>query len=82
LSCGADVDARIRSVLAEVFGLDPESVGPETSSDTVEAWDSLQHLTVTLSLEEEFGIQFDDEETVSLVSFPLISAILHERLAG
>jgi acyl carrier protein len=75
-----DVDARIRSILAEVFGLNPADVGPDTSTDTVPAWDSLQHLTVVLSLEEEFDVHFDDEETVSLVSFPLIVAIVNERL--
>ena len=75
-----EADARIRSILAEVFGLNPADVGPDTSTDTVPAWDSLQHLTVVLSLEEEFDVHFDDEETVSLVTFPLIVAIVHERL--
>jgi acyl carrier protein len=75
-----DVEGRVRSVLVDVFGLDPNDVGPETSTDTVEAWDSLQHLTVVLALEEEFGIHFDDEETVSVVSFLLIAAIVREHL--
>ena len=74
--------ARVRQILADVLGLDPEEVGPDTSTDTVEAWDSLQHLTVVLALEEEFGIQFDDEETVTLVNFPLIVATLEERLGA
>lgn len=75
-----DIDGRIRSVLAEVFGLNPQDVGPDTSTDTVEGWDSLHHLTVVLSLEEEFDIQFDDQETLSLVNFPLITAIVRDRL--
>ena len=77
-----DVESKVRSVLADVFGLDAQDVGPETSTDTVEGWDSLHHLTVVLSLEEEFGIQFDDEETLSLVTFPLIIAIVRDRLAS
>jgi acyl carrier protein len=75
-----DVDARVRTVLADIFALSPDDVGPQTSTDTVEAWDSLQHLTVVLSLEEEFGIHFNDEETVSIVNFPLITAIVREHL--
>ena len=75
-----DVEARVRSVLAEVFGLKSEDVGPNTSTDTVEGWDSLHHLTVVLSLEEEFEIQFDDQETLSLVNFPLIIAVVREHL--
>ena len=75
-----DVESKVRSVLADVFGLNAQDVGPDTSTDTVEGWDSLHHLTVVLSLEEEFGIQFDDEETLSLVTFPLILAIVRDRL--
>ncbi len=77
---GNDVESRVRSVLAEVFGLNAQDVGPDTSTDTVEGWDSLHHLTVVLSLEEEFEIQFDDQETLSLVNFPLIIAVVRERL--
>ena len=77
---GDDVDRRVRSVLVEVFGLDPDTVGPDTSTDTVEAWDSLQHLTVVLSIEEEFGIHLDDEDTVAAVSYPLITTIVRDRL--
>src|SRR5436305_9889671 len=75
-----DVEQRVKSILADVFGLDPDAVGPDTSTDTVDEWDSLHHLTVVLSLEEDFGIQLDDEETVAVVTFPLIVAIVREHL--
>jgi acyl carrier protein len=81
-SAPPDVERRIRSVLADVFELDADQVGADTSMDTVEQWDSLQQLTLVLSLEEEFGVQFDDEETVALVSYPLIVAIVGDRLTG
>jgi len=32
------------------------------SVDTVEKWDSLQHLNLVLVLEEEFNISFSDQE--------------------
>ena len=69
-----EIEERARQVLAEVLGLDPLEVTAETSPDTVKAWDSLQHLTLVLSLEEEFEIQFDEDETLAVVSFPLIVA--------
>ncbi len=76
-----DVEDRVRGILVDVFGLSPDDVGPQTSADTVQAWDSLQHLTVVLSLEEEFNLQFDDEETLLVVSFPLIAAVVRDKLA-
>ena len=75
-----DVEARVQTVIAEIFDLAPAEVGPDTSTDTVEVWDSLLHLSLVLALEEEFSIHFDEEETVSLVSYPLITTIVAERL--
>lgn len=76
------IDQRLRMVIADVFGLDPQEVGPDTSIETVEAWDSLQHLTVVLALEEEFDIRLGDEETIAAVSFPAISEIVREHLSA
>jgi acyl carrier protein len=75
-----EIEELVRTILADVLGLDPSEVDDTTSPDTVKAWDSLQHLTIVLSLEEEFEIQFDEEETLAVVSFPLIVATVSERL--
>jgi acyl carrier protein len=75
-----EIEERVRGVLVDVFGLDPAEVGPDTSMDTVEAWDSLQQLSVVLALEEELEVGFTDEETMEMVSFPLIVATVREKL--
>jgi acyl carrier protein len=75
-----DVEEKVRTVLADVLGLDPSAVGPDTSPDTVEAWDSLQHLNLVLAIEEEFDFQVSDAEMTELVSYPLIIAIVNEKL--
>ena len=77
-----DLDLRIRTVLADVFGVDVSEIDENTSTDSVEAWDSLCHLTVVLALEEEFGLHFDDEATVALVSVPLINEIVSSSLSA
>ena len=76
----ADIEERVRSVLADVFGLDPSDVNEKTSPDTVDEWDSLQHLNLVLAIEEEFDLQFEETETTELVSFPLIVAITSEKI--
>jgi acyl carrier protein len=75
-----EIETRARAIVAEVFGLDPSEVRPDTSHDTVENWDSLQHLTLVLALEEEFDIQLEDEETGAIVTFPLITAVVRDHL--
>lgn len=68
----SDIEPRVRSVLAEVFGMQPDLIGADTSSETVEKWDSLAHVTLVLALEDEFAIHFDEEETLEILNFPLI----------
>ena len=78
----ADVEGRLRTVVADVLGLDASAVGADTSPDTVEAWDSLQHLNLVLAIEEEFDFQVSDAEMTEMVSFPLITAIVNEKLGS
>jgi acyl carrier protein len=75
-----EIDTRVRTILADVFGMELDQVDATTSTDTVEKWDSLHHLTLVLALEEEFDIQLDDEETVAIVTFPLITAVVRDHL--
>jgi acyl carrier protein len=77
-----DVGPRVTAVLCDIFDLQPDEVGAATSKDTVESWDSLQHLSLVIALEEEFGVHFGDDETVILVSYPAITAAVAARLDG
>jgi acyl carrier protein len=66
--------------VADVFEVTIESVRPESSPDTIESWDSLRHLNLVLTLEQEFGVQFTPEEIEQLLSVELIEALLDEKL--
>ena len=53
---------QVRAIAADIFAVPPEAITPDTSPQTVESWDSVQHLNLVLALEEKFGIQFEPEE--------------------
>jgi acyl carrier protein len=72
------LDSRLRRVFADVFGIDPDAVGPDASTSTIAAWDSVAHLNLVLALEGEFDVQFLAEEIAELVSFRAISDRLAE----
>jgi len=73
------LDTRLVEVLSMVLEIPTSEVNDETSIDTVEAWDSLRSMTLVVSLEEEFDVQFTDEETLEMVSYPLIKMTLEEK---
>ena len=53
-----------------------------SSPDTVDGWDSLQHLNLILALEEEFGISFSESQMIEMLSVGLIVEIVAESLAS
>ena len=70
---------RIAQVLALVFNLMPNEIPADFSIDNTDEWTSLTHLTIILSLEEEFNVEFTDQESIELVSFQLIYATLLKK---
>jgi acyl carrier protein len=68
------MEDRIRNVMAAVFEISPDQISDEASPHDIKAWDSIKHMNLVLALEEEFGIQFEDAEIPSLVSFEIIAA--------
>ncbi len=75
-------DDTLKTVLAAVLGIDAASISETTSMDTVESWDSIQHMNLVLAIEEEFGISIPDEDAANITSYALIRLVLAEQLAG
>jgi acyl carrier protein len=72
--------SRVQRILADIFQISGEQITPMSSPDTIENWDSLNHLNVVLALEQEFGVRFMPEEIEQLLSVEHIAALLDEKL--
>jgi acyl carrier protein len=75
------LDSAVQRIFADIFGVPLESIRPDSSPETIETWDSLQHLNLVLALEQEFQVQFDPEEIETLISPERVSAIVGEKLS-
>lgn len=69
-------EIKVKRVLANLFKITIEEINDETSIDSVENWDSLKHLKLVLALEDELEISFSEEETIEIISYPLIKETL------
>ncbi len=67
---------RLASLIARALKTDAASVTAASGPDTIPAWDSAGHLNLILELEKEFGVQFDDDEVVEMISGEAIAAAL------
>ncbi|MDF2802260.1 MAG: Acyl carrier protein [Anaerocolumna sp.] len=70
---------RLRNLMADIFGIDANTINEDTSIDTVDEWDSIKHLNLILAIESEFEITLDEQETVEILSYPLIKLTLKEH---
>ena len=52
------VEGRMQSIVADIFAIPKERITVDSSPDTIETWDSLQHLNLVLAVEQDFGVQF------------------------
>ena len=60
----------VREILGDLLGIDKAAVNERTSSQSVPGWDSLKHIEIVTSLEEEFDIVISIEDIESMMSFP------------
>ena len=76
-----DVHARLNGVFRAVFD-DPDlTVGPKTTAEDVEGWDSLTHINLIVAVEREFRVRFTTAEVNGMKNVgDLIAAI--ERRSG
>ena len=70
----------LKNVMATMLNVDPASIGPDTSMDTVPSWDSLRHMNLVLALEEEFKVTIPDEDAGNITSYQLIKLVLEQQL--
>jgi acyl carrier protein len=56
----------LRDVFREVFDDDGLAVTPNTGRGDIADWDSIAHVKLVLSLEEQFAIRFTEDEVSSV----------------
>jgi len=79
---GTTVLENVRHIAADVFGIDIEMITPQSSPDSIKNWDSLQHLSFVLALEQFFSLQFEPEDVEQMLSIEIIAMTIEEKLLG
>ena len=74
------MENRIKKVMSEVLDINIEEITDSTSPDLIESWDSLKHMNLIVALEEEFSIEFRDDDLENLLNFKLIKITIEELL--
>ena len=75
-----DVLARVQRAFGSAFDVEPGSVTIDTVPGDIRAWDSMGHVTLASSLEQEFGVTFDVDELMEMENVREIVRLLQTKL--
>lgn len=73
------MDEKVKQIMAVLFEINPDEITFESSSDTIENWDSLRHMNLVTALEEEFDIRLSDENIIEMLNYQLVLEVLKEN---
>ena len=73
------MEKKIKAVMSAVFDVDAESIDDNSSPDTIANWDSLRHMSLIVGLEEEFGVNFTEDDISTMLNYKLIALTIAEH---
>lgn len=76
------ISEQIRTVVSDIMGVPVSSINADSSPETIEAWDSVQHLSLVMSLEQAFAVQFQPEEIEKLRTVGAIESLVTAKRRG
>ena len=73
------MEEKVIAVLAETLCIPAGTIGSGTTMEGTSSWDSLRHIELVSQLEDAFGVRFEVEEILDMVSFDRIVAVLGRK---
>ena len=73
------IQERVRSVISDVLGVPASSLKPDSSPQTIESWDSVQHLSLVMALEQALGVQFAPEDIEKMKDVASVEALVASK---
>ena len=77
----ANIFEQVRRIAADLFEIPAAQIIAESSPETLENWDSVQHLNLVLGLEQQFNIQFEPEEMDRMKTIGAVVELVASKLS-
>ena len=75
------MEEKIKQIMSQVFNIDAQEITEDSTQDTIGNWDSLRHMSLVMALEEEFGLELDENQIIEMMSFKLIINVLNDGIS-
>ena len=74
-----ELEQKIKDVMKAVFEISVGEIDEESSIDNIDLWDSMGHIKLILSIEKDFGMQFNVDEVVEMTNYKRIREIIQDK---
>jgi len=74
------LEEKLTQIMSLVFEIPEDRIKEDSSPDDIENWDSIGAINLITAIEEEFDIEFDDEDLLEMLNFQLIKLKVEEKL--
>ena len=71
---------QVQAIASDVFGIPANKISQESSPESIENWDSMQHLNLVLAIEEKFGIQLAPEEIEQMKNIGAVALLVDKKV--
>jgi acyl carrier protein len=75
-----EINSRIEKAFQSVFGR-RTGFNPQLDRASEPRWTSLKHVEFLIALEREFGVRFDGADATDMISIPIVTDRIRQRLA-
>ena len=75
-----EIMEKVNEIFRDVFDDDTLVIVDSTNSDDIEDWDSLEHISLIISMEKEFDLKFDIKEVNKLENVGGMVDMIKEKL--
>jgi acyl carrier protein len=74
--------AKLEEIVRDVVGDDDIALTDTTTASDVPGWDSLAHVNIMFAVEQEFDIQFSDDDMAAAVDVGQLKHRIREKVAA
>jgi acyl carrier protein len=75
-----EVFNEVQDIFRDIFDEDDMVIKDKTNSDSIEEWDSLNHINLVSAIEKEFKIKFTLEELMTLKDVGAMVDLMMEKV--
>ena len=75
-----EIEDKLKEIMGLVFEVPVADINEETSPDHLHNWDSIGAINLVTALEDEFNVEFEDEDILEMLNFKLIKIKIEEKM--